>query len=216
MKLTPEEFIRKYYDIEVKWADSQGHVIVYDGELSSGEFIRVGYLRFEFDEPIENIYTVVGKLKPYFGFVENNSHVIIEEFYDENVFKNLESKPYPDWLKSMREATDQNRKYNDKISRETLELRRGNQKLKKTKSMTNPNQYSEKEKKLIQSLGFNDFLENDCPAPTMYDTIALHCFVNALEGPKVESIRNCVKAMKDGNGPKRFTKEFDYLIDLGE
>lgn len=74
--------------------------------------------------------------------------------------------------------------------------------------------YSEKEKQLIRSLGFNDFLENNVPAPTMYNNIALHCFTNALTGPNVESVRRCCNAMIDISGPKRLTDEFDCLISF--
>jgi hypothetical protein len=133
MKLTPEEFIKKYYDIEVKYGDQQGHIIVYDGELPTGEFIRVGCRRIKFDELIQKTIISVGKLKPYFGFIENNSHAIIEEFYDSNVFKDLESSQCPDWLKPMREETNSMRRYNDKLSRGTLEIRRARQKVKRIK-----------------------------------------------------------------------------------
>ena len=80
--------------------------------------------------------------------------------------------------------------------------------------------YSAKEQAMFEALGFSDLMCHVDIPPTLYDIAGLKCFVEGTEGPAVESLRRCLKALKDGWGETgeafyRMTPEFDNLIDLG-
>jgi len=71
--------------------------------------------------------------------------------------------------------------------------------------------YSQKEQKLINSLHFGDFLNQE-PAVT-YRALALHCFSKNLQNYLADSVRRCYNALQEGT-PYRLTKEFDDLIEF--
>lgn len=78
----------------------------------------------------------------------------------------------------------------------------------------NTNEFSEKEKSLIEAMGFDD-VAYSCSicAPRLYDMMALHCFKEKLNTKAAESVRRCLTAI-DKRNPYRLTKEFDDLIEL--
>lgn len=73
--------------------------------------------------------------------------------------------------------------------------------------------YSDKEKELFESLACGDLL---CQEPHLaYRAAAEFCFLYGYKGPSVESLRKCLRVIVEGGSPKRLTKDFDNLIDLG-
>ena len=72
-------------------------------------------------------------------------------------------------------------------------------------------QYSEKELKLIEQLGYMD-LPSVEPI-VLYRTMAMDLFKENKTGVLVESVRRCLNAIDNGT-PYRLTKEFDDLILL--
>jgi hypothetical protein len=76
--------------------------------------------------------------------------------------------------------------------------------------MTNP-QYSEKELKLIEQLGYMD-LPSVEPI-VLYRIMAMDLFKRNETGVLVDSVRRCLNAIDNGT-PYRLTPEFDELILL--
>lgn len=76
--------------------------------------------------------------------------------------------------------------------------------------LTNP-QYSQKELKLIEQLGYMD-LPSVEPI-TLYRIMAMNLFKQNESGVLVDSVRRCLNAIDNG-APYRLTKEFDSLILL--
>jgi hypothetical protein len=76
--------------------------------------------------------------------------------------------------------------------------------------MTNP-QYSEKELKLIEQLGYMD-LPSVEPI-VLYRIMAMDLFKRNETGVLVDSVRRCLNAIDNGT-PYRLTPEFDELIVL--
>jgi hypothetical protein len=76
--------------------------------------------------------------------------------------------------------------------------------------MTNP-QYSEKELKLIEQLGYMD-LPSVEPI-VLYRIMAMDLFKRNETGVLVDSVRRCLNAIDNGT-PYRLTEEFDELILL--
>jgi hypothetical protein len=70
--------------------------------------------------------------------------------------------------------------------------------------------YSENEKLLIESFGMTDISEQLEPLP-LYWLMVEKAFVRNINGPHVESLRRCYKAMM-GMSVFRLTPEFDELI----
>jgi hypothetical protein len=77
--------------------------------------------------------------------------------------------------------------------------------------MTNP-QYSEKELKLIEQLGYMD-LPSVEPI-VLYRIMAMDFFKQNKTGVLVDSVRKCLNAIDNG-APHRLTEEFDELISFG-
>ena len=74
-------------------------------------------------------------------------------------------------------------------------------------------QYSEKELKLIEQLGYMD-LPSVEPI-VLYRIIAMDLFKENKTGVLVDSVRRCLNVIDNGT-PYRLTKEFDELILLDE
>jgi hypothetical protein len=74
-------------------------------------------------------------------------------------------------------------------------------------------QYSEKEQRLFNELGFDELLKQE-PA-IAYTTLALYCFSTNITGPLVDSVSACYNALQE-QSPKRLTEEFDNLIIINE
>jgi hypothetical protein len=74
-------------------------------------------------------------------------------------------------------------------------------------------QYSEKEQRLFNELGFDELLKQE-PA-IAYTTFALYCFSTGITGPLVDSVSACYNAVQE-QSPKRLTEEFDNLIIINE
>ena len=72
-------------------------------------------------------------------------------------------------------------------------------------------QYSEKELKLIEQLGYMD-LPSVEPI-TLYRIMAMNLFKENKTGVLVDSVRRCLDAIDNGT-PYRLTPEFDELILL--
>jgi hypothetical protein len=72
-------------------------------------------------------------------------------------------------------------------------------------------QYSQKELKLIEQLGYMD-LPSVEPI-TLYRIMAMNLFKQNESGVLVDSVRRCLNAIDNG-APYRLTKEFDDLILL--
>lgn len=72
-------------------------------------------------------------------------------------------------------------------------------------------QYSEKELKLIEQLGYMD-LPSVQPI-VLYRIMAMDLFKENKTGVLVDSVRRCLNAIDNGT-PYRLTKEFDELISL--
>ena len=74
-------------------------------------------------------------------------------------------------------------------------------------------QYSEKELKLIEQLGYMD-LPSVEPI-VLYRIMATNLFKQNKTGVLVDSVRRCLNAIDNGT-PYRLTKEFDELILLDD
>ena len=75
-------------------------------------------------------------------------------------------------------------------------------------------EYSGKEIALARHFGYEDLcLSGGTDADNIYRILAVHCFMSNLEGPEVDSVRRCMKAMLIRN-PKRLTSEFEALISF--
>lgn len=73
--------------------------------------------------------------------------------------------------------------------------------------------YSDREKELFKSLACDDLLSQE---PLLaYRAAAEFCFINDYKGPSIESLRKCLRVIVEGGLPKRLTKDFDDLIDVG-
>lgn len=83
-----------------------------------------------------------------------------------------------------------------------------------------PYEYSEKEKKLIASLKFEDIASSPSIVPALlYPMMAVECFRHNRQDNIANSVRKCLLAMeeatrKNGNHILRLTKEFDDLIEV--
>jgi hypothetical protein len=73
--------------------------------------------------------------------------------------------------------------------------------------------YSDREKELFESLACGDLLSQE--PHLAYRAAAEFCFLNDYKGPSVESLRKCLRVIVEGGLPKRSTKDFDNLIDVG-
>lgn len=72
--------------------------------------------------------------------------------------------------------------------------------------------YSEKEKILIKSFGFEELMPFIDPI-SLYKFMMEKAFINRDIGKNVDSLRSCIKAINKGY-PNRLTKEWDNLIIL--
>jgi hypothetical protein len=73
-------------------------------------------------------------------------------------------------------------------------------------------EYSKKEEKLIELLGFSHLLE--CLSPVeLYKLMAEDAFIENRTGKAIESLRRCLKAINKAK-PYRMTDEFDDLIEF--
>lgn len=78
-------------------------------------------------------------------------------------------------------------------------------------------EYSKKEMKMIRSISPNiaDLAEsNETLSPvTILEMTARQAFIDDVKGPAVESLRRCMKSIRDCN-PYRNTPEYEQLIQL--
>lgn len=72
--------------------------------------------------------------------------------------------------------------------------------------------YSDKEKELIEALGFTEIMDMMGPIQ-LYNIMVSACFVEQRTGPAVESLRCCALTIMNSN-PYRMTPEFDAFIVL--
>jgi hypothetical protein len=56
------------------------------------------------------------------------------------------------------------------------------------------------------------FFDDSIAAPMLYRTAVEHCFLNNLQGPAVEALRKAAKCLLTGEGPYRFTNDFEDLL----
>lgn len=75
--------------------------------------------------------------------------------------------------------------------------------------------YSEKEKNLFVSLGYEDMLNLHVEPITLYRIASEKAFLTGDEGALIGSLRRCFKAVLEAN-PYRLTEEFDDLISFDE
>ena len=73
--------------------------------------------------------------------------------------------------------------------------------------------YSQLETELFKSLGREELLVLEPYAA--YRTLAEICFLMDYKGKSVDSVRRCLLALNSLEGPRRLTKEYDAMIDLG-
>lgn len=78
-----------------------------------------------------------------------------------------------------------------------------------------PIEFSQKELKLFERLGYLHFVKDIQDPLTIYRICAEKVFMSNKQGPEVDSIRRCLKAMYDFS-PHRLTEEWDALIQLEE
>jgi len=72
--------------------------------------------------------------------------------------------------------------------------------------------YSDKEKELIEALGFTEIMQMFSPTQ-LYNIMTSACFVEQRTGLAVDSLRRCVLARMN-DAVFRMTPEFDALIRL--
>ena len=73
---------------------------------------------------------------------------------------------------------------------------------------------SAQEEKMFINLGFVDILNlkvSGYSVTALYKGATEKCFVEKMEGPYVESLRRCLKALQEST-PVRHSDEFDALI----
>lgn len=76
-------------------------------------------------------------------------------------------------------------------------------------------EYSEKEKQLFHSFGYDDTMLSYIDPVNMYKMAAINAFVNRYTGSNVEALAKAMKAIGKC-GPYRHTPEFEQLITFGD
>ena len=81
-------------------------------------------------------------------------------------------------------------------------------------SILNSFPYSEKEKKLVTALGYEDFLWTNIAPHNLYQELALNCFLTLdATDKRYQTVQRCLIALNDKTC-LRLTSAFDSLIDV--